>query len=232
MMEVTARTAADRKGGHLARKCSDGRLMLREGAQCPPAEAELFQDIGRHRYFNTNNLWIQVDHLVAALRQHGGALPLPLIKNRKPVDPRDPASPRVLQLETAMGAAIECFEHSGAIVVSRERFSPVKTTGDLLALRSDAYAVTEDGRLALAAARNGQPPVVDLEAKHYQLLSDFERAFPQGAPSLLECHRLKVQGPLVFAAGVRCAGEVAFINRDPAAKIIPAGAYRDTQVVV
>ncbi|MGA0854429.1 MAG: UTP--glucose-1-phosphate uridylyltransferase, partial [Luteolibacter sp.] len=33
LMEVTRRTAADRKGGHLARRKSDGRLLLREVAQ-------------------------------------------------------------------------------------------------------------------------------------------------------------------------------------------------------
>ena len=63
LMEVTRRTAADRKGGHLAVRKSDGRLLLREVAQCPVADLEAFQDIVRHRYFNTNNLWIRLDLL-------------------------------------------------------------------------------------------------------------------------------------------------------------------------
>ena len=68
-------------------------------------------------------------------------LKLPLIKNKKTVDPRDSSSPAVFQLETAMGSAIECFDDAGAVVVPRDRFAPVKTTNDLFALRSDAYKV-------------------------------------------------------------------------------------------
>ena len=138
LMEVAERTPSDRKGGHLARRKSDGRLVLREVAQCPEADTGSFQDIARHRYFNTNTLWLRVADLRAALAEHGGALPLPLIKNTKTVDPRDAASAKVLQLETAMGAAIECFPESGAVLVPRTRFAPVKTTSDLLSLRSDA----------------------------------------------------------------------------------------------
>src|SRR5262249_6632657 len=37
-MEVADRTAADRKGGHLARRASDGHLVLREIAQTPEAD--------------------------------------------------------------------------------------------------------------------------------------------------------------------------------------------------
>ena len=60
LMEVADRTAADRKGGHLARRKSDGRLALRESAQCPDEDTDAFQDVDRHRYFNTNNLWINL----------------------------------------------------------------------------------------------------------------------------------------------------------------------------
>ena len=128
---------ADRKGGHLARRRADGRLLLRESAQCPAADEGQFQDITRHRFFNTNNLWIRLDHLKAELTQRGGVLPLALITNVKTVDPRVATSPKVIQIESAMGAAIACFAQSGAVVVPRSRFAPVKTTADLLALRSD-----------------------------------------------------------------------------------------------
>ena len=40
-----------------------------------------------------------------------------------------------------MGSAIESFDDSGAVVVPRSRFAPVKTTNDLFVLRSDAYNV-------------------------------------------------------------------------------------------
>jgi len=212
LMEVATRTAADRKGGHLARRRADGRLLLRESAQCPPADEAQFQDIARHRFFNTNNLWIRLDHLKAELEQRGGVLPLALITNTKTVDPRDAASPKVIQIESAMGAAIECFARTGAVVVPRSRFAPVKTTADLLALRSDAYRLTEDYLLVLEESRQGQPPVIDLDSKYYKLLPDFEAAFPHGAPSLVNCESLKVTGKRIFPANLVLEGRVEFVE--------------------
>jgi len=147
LMEVAERTPSDRKGGHLARRKSDGCLVLRESAQCPAADESLFQDIDRHRFFNTNNLWISLPVLRKALAKAGGFLPLPLIVNRKTVDPRDKKSTPVVQLETAMGAAIGFFPGAKALVVPRSRFAPVKTTADLLVVRSDAYDLTRDHTL-------------------------------------------------------------------------------------
>jgi UDP-N-acetylglucosamine pyrophosphorylase len=227
LMEVAERTPSDRKGGHLARRPSDGRLVLREVAQCPADDAAAFQDIARHRYFNTNTLWLRVSDLRAALEEHGGALPLPLIKNTKTVDPRDASSPRVLQLETAMGAAIECFAKSGAVLVPRTRFAPVKTTADLLALRSDAFRVTEDQRLELAGERRGIPPEVVLDDRHYKTLAGLEAGFGRGAPSLRACRRLEVSGPWRFAENVVCEGEVTFRRPGQAPGTVPGGVYRD-----
>ena len=62
MMEVADRTDADRKGGHVVRLLN-GQLILRESAQCPPEDMADFQDIRRHRYFNTNNLWLDLTAL-------------------------------------------------------------------------------------------------------------------------------------------------------------------------
>ena len=150
LMEVADRTPADRKGGHLAQR-PDGQLILRESAQCPPDEEAEFQDIKRYRYFNTNNLWINLRSLEHRLEEHQGVMPLPLIRNEKPVDPPNPETPRVYQLETAMGAAIAVFEGAQAMRVPRSRFAPVKKNSDLLVIMSDAYRLGEDYRLALAA---------------------------------------------------------------------------------
>lgn len=232
LMEVAERTAMDRKGGHLARRRSNGRLLLRESAQCPKEDEAAFQDITRHRFFNTNNLWVRLDHLRTELRRNGGAIPLPLITNLKTIDPCDPASPRVLQLESAMGAAIECFEHTGAIVVPRSRFAPVKTTSDLLVLRSDACRVTADHRLELVDERLGQPPLVDLDPARYKLLADFEHLFVDGPPSLVRCRSLTVRGPVRFAPSVICEGDVEIINPSAEIKTLATGLYRDCRIVL
>ncbi len=219
LMEVTRRTAADRKGGHLAVRKSDGRLLLREVAQCPDADVDAFQDIDRHQYFNTNSLWLRLDLLKEQLAADSGVLPLPMIRNNKTVDPRDKKSPAVIQLEIAMGAAIECFEGSTAIDVPRSRFAPVKTTGDLLALRSDAYEILANGQVRLAASRNGVPPVIAL-SDEYKLVDQIEAL---GVPSLIGCRSLKVTGPIHFAPGVVIEGDVEFHNAGPETKTIPAG---------
>jgi UDP-N-acetylglucosamine pyrophosphorylase len=229
LMEVAERTAADRKGGHLARRRSTGRLLLRESAQAPKEEQESFQDIERHRFFNTNNLWIRLDRLKKETDTRGGTLPLPLITNVKTVDPKQPASPRVLQLESAMGAAIECFESSGAVVVGRERFAPVKTTADLLAVRSDAYRVTEDHRLVLDERREGRPPLLELDSAHYRVLRQFDERFPEGAPSLIECNSLRVEGAVRFAGGVVCRGRVILRNTKETPVTLAAGSYEDAE---
>jgi UDP-N-acetylglucosamine pyrophosphorylase len=223
LMEVTRRTAADRKGGHLARRISDGRLLLREVAQCPDADLDAFQDIDRHPYFNTNSLWLRLDLLKQQLADDNGVLPLPMIRNRKTVDPRDKNSTAVMQLETAMGAAIECFEGATAIDVPRSRFAPVKSTADLLALRSDAYEVLENGQVRLHPSRAGVPPVVSL-SEDYKLVDSIDSL---GIPSLLDCRSLTVAGPLSFAGGVVLKGDVSFINPGTTTWQIAPGTYRD-----
>ena len=208
VMEVADRTEADRKGGHLAVRQADGQLVLREIAQTPDEDRDAFQDVARHRYFNTNTLWVSLPALAEVLARRDNVLGLPMIVNRKTVDPGDPSSPSVYQLETAMGAAISVFEGAGAVRVPRERFAPVKTTNDLLALRSDAYELTEDFHVVLSPRRGGKTPYVDLDPEHYKLVDDFEARFPAGPPSLVECERFVVEGDVVFGAGVVARGEV------------------------
>jgi UDP-N-acetylglucosamine pyrophosphorylase len=230
LMEVTARTVADRKGGHLARRKSDGRLLLRESAQCPDQDVGAFQDIKRHRFFNTNNLWIRLTALRAELDRGNGLLPLPLIRNEKNVDPRDTTTPRVFQLETAMGAAIECFEGAAAIQVPRNRFAPVKSTADLLSVRSDAYELDSEFRLEPIPERSGTPPNVKLEDR-YKLVDQFEELVFEGVPSLARCRSLTVEGNLKFERGVVIVGDVKFLNSGRKTKTVCAGTYENREVV-
>ncbi len=220
LMEVADRTAADRKGGHLARRKSDGRLMLRESAQCPDADMDAFQDIERHRYFNTNNLWIHLPSLKECLAESDGVMGLPMTRNSKTVDPRDPKSPKVYQLETAMGTAIASFDHAGALRVPRTRFAPVKACDDLLGVRSDAYVLTPDWRVVLNPERRYGVPVIRLDAKYYKLIDQMESRFPYGPPSLIECEALTVKGDVRFGEGVVCRGEVEVTNAGPEQKRI------------
>ncbi|RKQ91853.1 UTP--glucose-1-phosphate uridylyltransferase [Solirubrobacter pauli] len=205
LMEVTERTEADRKGGHLARRKADDRLVLRETAQTPDEDLKALQDLSTHRFANTNNLWVSLRALDQAMRERDGVLGLPMIRNKKTVDPGDKSSPEVFQIETAMGAAIEVFEGARALVVPRTRFAPVKTTDDLLALRSDAYRLTDDARVELVRDR---VPIVTLDPDHYKLMRDFDARFPDGPVSLAEADRFEVDGDVTFGADVVARGSV------------------------
>jgi UDP-N-acetylglucosamine pyrophosphorylase len=229
MMECATRTDADKKGGHLAKDKATGGLTLRESAQCPDEDEKEFQNVGKYKFFNTNNLWVDLEALKVQFDKHNGLLPLPVMKNSKTVDPRDKASTKVLQLETAMGAAISCFEGATAIVIPRSRFAPVKTTNDLFALRSDAYTLTPDFRIVLADSRNGVPPDVKLDGM-YKFTDAMETCIPNGPPSLINCTKIVVEGEVEFATGVVVKGSVTFKNASGSKKVIAAGEYKDQTV--
>jgi UTP--glucose-1-phosphate uridylyltransferase len=203
--ESTDRTESDRKGGHLARRRENGGLVLRETAQTTDEDASSFEDIERHRFFNCNNIWVDLRALERTLEERDGVLGLPMIVNRKTVDPTDSSSPEVFQLETAMGAAIGVFEGAAALRVPRTRFAPVKTTNQLLVVRSDAYALADDWTVTPAV---DPTPLVTLDSAYYKLIGDFDQRFPSGPPSLRECRRLEVSGDVVFGRDVAVKGEV------------------------
>jgi UTP--glucose-1-phosphate uridylyltransferase len=202
--EVCPRTANDRKGGHLAVRISDGQLILRDTAQTAPEEMDFFTDEHRHPFFHANNLWLDLVQVRETLRARNGVLGLPLIRNDKTVDPGDPASPKVIQLESAMGAAIEVFHGATAIAVGRDRFLPVKTTNELMLLRSDVFDLGADGRLHSQVERI---PEIDLDSQHYKLIDDFD-ALVTVAPSLRRAQRLRVRGPWRFDAPAAVVGDV------------------------
>ncbi|MCH1865288.1 UTP--glucose-1-phosphate uridylyltransferase [Nocardioides sp. CFH 31398] len=203
-IEAVRRTASDRKGGHFARRKSDGRIILRETAQTLDSDKEALADLERHRFTSTNNLWFDLRAMKDEMQRRDGILGLPLIRNVKHLDPTDPSTPEVVQIETAMGAAIEVFEGATTIEVGRDRFVPVKTTNDLLVLRSDVYTIGEDFVLDQTAA---QIPYVDLDGP-YKTVDAFAQRFPDGAPSLAEATSLRVRGDVTFGKGVKVVGDV------------------------
>jgi UTP--glucose-1-phosphate uridylyltransferase len=179
--------------------------VLRETAQTTDEDAAAFEDISRHRFFNCNNIWVDLEALQRTLAERDGVLGLPMIVNSKTVDPTDSSSPAVLQLETAMGAAIGVFEGAAALRVPRTRFAPVKTTNQLLVVRSDAYSLAEDWTVQAVA---DPLPLVSLDSDYYKLIADFDARFPAGAPSLRECRRLEVSGDVTFGRDIAVRGSV------------------------
>ncbi len=214
-IEAVRRTPSDRKGGHFAKRKADGRIVLRESAQTLDSDKDSLADLDRHQFTSTNNLWFDLDAMTEALDARQGILGLPMIRNVKHLDPADPTTPEVVQIETAMGAAIEIFEGARTIEVGRDRFVPVKTTNDLLVLRSDIYDLGKDFVLDQASE---DVPFIDLDGDFYKLVGDFDKRFPEGAPSLREATSLTVDGDVTFGPGVRVVGDVSI--KAPSAKRI------------
>lgn len=204
MVEVSKKTLSDRKGGQIVRDRATGRLMLREISQVPKEDLGKALNYRRHRYFNTNNIWVRVDALKELLALHDGVLDLPIIVNHKTVDPSDESSESVIQLETAMGAAISLFPDATCIEVNRSRFLPVKTTNDLFVMRSDRFHLTdsfemEDGNYVF--------PDVNLDPNHFKNIQDFDERFPYGVPSIAAANSVTVEGDWYFGRDVSFYGD-------------------------
>lgn len=222
--EVCERTVNDRKGGHLAVRKSDGRLVLRDSAMVVDGEDHYFQDFTRHTTFHANNLWFDL-HVLKSLVDTPGALDLPIIVNRKTVDPSDSSSTKVIQIETAMGTAIERIDGAQAIHVPRSRFRPVKTTNELLLVRSDIFELDDASRVVSVISH--PEPFVDLDSSYYKLVPQFDQRFPDGVPSLREATSFRVVGDVTFGADVVAVGDVvvdASVEGGPVADgHVPAG---------
>ncbi|MGD9078017.1 MAG: UTP--glucose-1-phosphate uridylyltransferase [Desulfobacterales bacterium] len=233
MMEVAEKTPADIKGGHLARH-HNGRLILREAAQCPRDEIAAFEDITRYGFFNTNNIWINLESL-KALFEKEHTIRLPMIRNPKTLDPRNESSPPVFQIETAMGAAISLFDDTTAVKVPRSRFFPVKSCNDLLALRSDCYVLGEKNNLKISpkrlSANRADTIKIKLDPKFYGKIDLLEDHFKEGLPSLVDCESINIEGDVYFEGDVTIKGSVSIKNSQDSPAVIKKGTVIDSDII-
>ncbi len=234
MMEVAEKTPADIKGGHLARHRS-GRLILRESAQCPKEDIAAFKDIRRYRFFNTNNIWVNLEFLKDLIRQHR-IVDLPMIVNPKPLDPRNATSPPVYQIETAMGSAISLIDGAAAVNVARARFLPVKTCNDLLAVRSDSFIYSERDGLKLNPARaesgRSERIKIRLDPAYYGKFDLLEQRFAQGEPSLVACDELSIHGDVYFEKDVIIHGAVTLTHHGAEPGLVRSGTVIESDLTV
>lgn len=229
MMEVAPRTPSDIKGGHIARH-TNGRLILRESAQCPQDEMDAFKDIKRYLFFNTNNIWINLKALEKLIEKRG-TVNLPMIRNSKTLDPRDGNSPKVFQIETAMGAAISLFEGASAIRVPTSRFFPVKKCNDLLAVRSDRFVFSKENNLILNPKIGSQTIAIDLDQKYYGKIDLFDARFVDGIPCLIDCESLTIDGDVRFEKNVTIKGRVVIKNIGKSQAVIREGMVVDEDLI-
>ncbi|CAA6673438.1 unnamed protein product [Spirodela intermedia] len=211
-MEVTPKTLADVKGGTLI--SYEGRVQLLEIAQVPDEHVNEFKSIEKFKIFNTNNLWINLKAIKRLVE--GDALKMEIIPNPKEVD-----GVKILQLETAAGAAIRFFDNAIGVNVPRSRFLPVKATSDLLLVQSDLYTLADGFLVRNKARTNPANPAIDL-GPEFKKVSSFLSRF-KSIPSIIDLDSLKVVGDVSFGANVVLEGKVV-VTADPGEKLlIPDG---------
>lgn len=195
-MEVTEKTRADIKGGTLVNY--NKKLTLLEIAQVPGNKKTEFTSVRKFKIFNTNSAWIDLQ----ALKKMQDKMELDLIQNKKVVH-----GETVIQLETALGAAVKYFDNNCGIVVPRSRFLPVKTCSDLFLLESNLYT-EKNGFLEINPARiSKQQPIVKLIGANFQKIRDFENKFAE-IPDIVNLDILTVVGNVTFGEGVVLEGTV------------------------
>ncbi|KAG0498496.1 hypothetical protein HPP92_003187 [Vanilla planifolia] len=196
-MEVTPKTLADVKGGTLI--SYEGRVQLLEIAQVPDEHVNEFKSIEKFKIFNTNNLWVNLKAIKRLVEAN--ALKMEIIPNPKEVD-----GIKVLQLETAAGAAIRFFDNAIGVNVPRSRFLPVKATSDLLLVQSDLYTLVDGFVVRNKARSNPANPSIEL-GPEFKKVANFLARF-KSIPSIVELDSLKVSGDVWFGADIILKGKV------------------------
>jgi len=222
IMEVTDKTRADVKGGTLIQY--EGKLRLLEAAQVPKGHEEDFKSVKKFNVFNTNNLWISMPAIKNVIENE--SLEMEIIVNPKALD----GGVNVIQLETAVGAAMKCFDKGRGINVPRSRFLPVKKTSDLLLIMSNLYALNH-GFLSMSPERMFQStPLIKLGDQNFKKVNDFLKRFGS-IPDILELDHLTVSGNVNFGKGVSLKGTVIIIANYGDQIDIPDGAILENKIV-
>ncbi len=203
LMEMTAKTLADVKGGTLYDR--DGRLRLLEVAQVPEEHLDEFCSLDRFKTFNTNNIWIHLKHLKKRLQD--GPLDLELIVNRKNVQ-----GTKVIQFETAIGSALDHFQGAKGLMVGRERFRPVKKTSDLFLIQSNLFTLDRGTLMRNPDRTRSELPVVTFD-KPFTDIEEYETRIP-AIPNLLELESLDLRGNVTIEPDVVLKGKVAIASND------------------
>eukprot|EP00258_Populus_trichocarpa_P019279 XP_006384119.1 UTP--glucose-1-phosphate uridylyltransferase [Populus trichocarpa] len=219
-MEVTPKTLADVKGGTLI--SYEGKVQLLEIAQVPDQHVNEFKSIEKFKIFNTNNLWVNLKAIKRLVE--ADALKMEIIPNPKEVD-----GVKVLQLETAAGAAIKFFDHAIGINVPRSRFLPVKASSDLLLVQSDLYTVVDGFVIRNPARTNPANPSIEL-GPEFKKVANFLSRF-KSIPSIIELDSLKVAGDVWFGANITLKGKVSIVVKSGVKLEIPEGVVLENKEI-
>ena len=226
IMELTDKTKADVKGGTIIDY--EGKVRLLEIAQVPSEHVNEFKSIKKFKYFNTNNIWLNLKAIKRVVEEN--LLEMEIIPNNKtiPADKKGESDLSIVQLETAVGAAIKHFQGAHGVNVPRARFLPVKTCSDLMLVKSDLYTL-KHGQLVMDRTRFGPAPLIKL-GSNFKKVSDFQKRVPK-IPKILELDHLTVTGAVNLGRGVVLKGTVIIVATEGSTIDVPPGSVLENVVV-
>jgi len=226
IMELTDKTKADVKGGTIIDL--DNSVRLLEIAQVAKEHVQEFKSIKKFKYFNTNNIWLNLRAVKRVVENN--ELEMEIIPNAKtiPADKKGESDISIVQLETAVGAAIRHFKNAHGVNVPRKRFLPVKTCSDLLLVKSDLYSL-KHGQLNIDQARFGPAPLIKL-GTDFKKVSDFQKRIPS-IPKIIELDHLTITGAVNLGRGVTLKGTVIIVATEGSTIDIPPGSILENVVV-
>ncbi|KAF4851079.1 putative UTP--glucose-1-phosphate uridylyltransferase [Colletotrichum siamense] len=226
IMELTNKTKADVKGGTIIDY--EGSVRLLEIAQVPKEHVNEFKSIKKFKYFNTNNIWLNLKAIKRVVEND--ELEMEIIPNGKtiPGDKKGESDISIIQLETAVGAAIRHFKNAHGVNVPRRRFLPVKTSSDLMLVKSDLYTV-KHGQLQMSSSRFGDAPLIKL-GSDFKKVSDFAKHIPS-IPKIIELDHLTITGAVNLGRGVTLKGTVIIVATEGSTIDIPPGSILENVVV-
>ncbi|KAJ5225042.1 hypothetical protein N7468_006267 [Penicillium chermesinum] len=197
IMELTDKTKADVKGGTIID--SDGKVRLLEIAQVPKEHVNEFKSIKKFKYFNTNNIWLNVQAIKRVVEEN--ELEMEIIPNEKsiPADKKGEADQAIYQLETAVGAAIRHFRNAHGV-------------------NSDLYRL-EHGQLVMDPNRFGGVPVIKL-GSDFKKVSDFQKRIAS-IPRIVELDHLTITGAVNLGRNVTLKGTVIIVATEGSTIDIP-----------
>ena len=226
IMELTDKTKADVKGGTIINY--DNSVRLLEIAQVPKEHTNEFKSIKKFKYFNTNNIWMSLSAIKRVVENN--ELEMEIIPNNKsiPADKKGESDVNIVQLETAVGAAIRHFQNAHGVNVPRRRFLPVKTCSDLMLVKSDLYSL-KHGQLIMHQDRFGPAPLIKL-GSDFKKVSDFQKRI-SSIPKILELDHLTITGAVNLGRGVILKGTVIIVASEGSTIDIPPGSELENVVV-
>ncbi|EOD48457.1 putative utp-glucose-1-phosphate uridylyltransferase protein [Neofusicoccum parvum] len=226
IMELTDKTKADVKGGTIIDY--EGSVRLLEIAQVPKEHVNEFKSIKKFKYFNTNNIWLNLKAIKRVVENN--ELAMEIIPNEKsiPADKKGEADLSVIQLETAVGAAIRHFNNAHGVNVPRRRFLPVKTCSDLMLVKSDLYTL-QHGQLVMDPNRFGPAPLIKL-GSDFKKVSSFQSRIPS-IPKIVELDHLTITGAVNLGRGVTLKGTVIIVATEGQTIDVPPGSILENVVV-